>query len=113
MRILGIGVDVVEVDRVRRMMERRSAFRDRVFTPSEVGHCDAGARPEACYAARWAAREACAKALGGIPDVRWHDIRVESDPAPRLILSGSARARAEAVGATDVLVSLAHERTVA
>lgn len=115
MRILGIGVDVVEVDRVQRILDRRATFRERVFTPAEMAYCDGKAVPARYYAARWAAREACVKALGGVRGLRWRDIRVERSPsgAPRIALEGSARARADRVGATEVLVSFSHEGSVA
>jgi holo-[acyl-carrier protein] synthase len=115
MRILGVGVDVVEVERVQRILDRRSTFRDRVFTADEVAYCDGKASPARYYAARWAAREACVKALGGVQEFRWHDIRVVRTPsgAPQLALEGSARARADRLGATDVLVSFSHEGSVA
>ncbi|MGH2683370.1 MAG: holo-ACP synthase [Actinomycetota bacterium] len=115
MRILGVGVDVVEVERVQRILDRRSTFRDRVFTPEEVAYCDRKAVPARYYAARWAAREACVKALGGVRGFRWHDIRVERSPsgAPRIGLEGSAKARADGLGATEVLVSFSHESSMA
>jgi holo-[acyl-carrier protein] synthase len=114
-RIVGIGVDLVEVERVRRILERRPTFRERVFTSEEVARCDETPDPAPCLAARWAAREAAAKALGGVPGVRWHDIRVEVDEGgrPSLSLDGSAKARADEVGAERILLSLSHERSVA
>jgi holo-[acyl-carrier protein] synthase len=114
-RIVGIGVDVVEVDRVRRLLERRPHFRERVFTPAEVAYCDGKATPAECYAARWAARESCRKALGGVRGLRWHDIRVERHPtgAPHLALEGNAKVRAAERGVSRVLVSFAHERRMA
>jgi holo-[acyl-carrier protein] synthase len=114
-RILGIGVDIVEVDRVRRLLERHPRFRERVFSPEEVAYCERKATPAECFAARWAAREACIKALGGIRGVRWRDIRVEraESGAPTLALHGAARERADALGASEVLVSLGHERSLA
>jgi holo-[acyl-carrier protein] synthase len=115
MRIVGIGVDVVEVERVQHILDRRSTFRDRVFTPEEVAYCDGKAVPARYYAARWAAREACVKALGGVRGFRWHDIRVERSPsgAPSLALEGSAKARADRMGAREVLVSFSHEGSMA
>jgi holo-[acyl-carrier protein] synthase len=111
-RIVGIGVDVVDVDRVRRLLERRPRFRERVFTPAEVAYCEGKANPAERYAARWAAREACIKALGGIRGHRYHDISVGRLPsgAPHLILEGNAKLRAEERGANRVLISFAHER---
>ena len=115
MRIVGIGVDVVEVDRVARLMERRRTFRHRVFTPQEVSYCETRATPAGSYAARWAAREACIKALGGVRNLKWQDISVERAPsgAPRLALRGGARARADRLGVHEVLVSFTHERSLA
>jgi holo-[acyl-carrier protein] synthase len=115
MRIVGIGIDLVEVERVRGILERRSRFRERVFTPPEIEYCESRADPSGCYAARWAAREACLKALGGIRHYRWRDIRVERGPhgAPRLALEGSAGARAAEIGVTEVLVSFTHELSMA
>jgi holo-[acyl-carrier protein] synthase len=115
MRILGVGVDVVEVNRVQLILDRRSTFRERVFSSDEVAYCDRKAVPARYYAARWAAREACVKALGGVRGWRWHDIRVVRAPsgAPQMALSGPARERADRIGATDVLVSFSHEGTIA
>jgi holo-[acyl-carrier protein] synthase len=115
MRIVGIGVDVVEIDRMTRLMERRPTFRHRVFTPEEVSYCEGRATPAGSYAARWAAREACIKALGGVRNLKWQDISVERAPsgAPRLALRGGARARADRIGVHEVLVSFTHERSLA
>jgi holo-[acyl-carrier protein] synthase len=115
MRIVGIGVDVVEVERVRELLGRRTSFRERVFTPEEIAYCDSRATPAQSYAARWAAREACIKALGGVRGLRWKDIHVlrGSSGAPRLGLEGPARDRATSLGAAEVLVSFGHERSIA
>jgi holo-[acyl-carrier protein] synthase len=115
MDIVGIGVDLVDVERVKRLLSRRKTFVDRVFTSDEISYCERQASPAECYAARWAAREACRKALGGIREMRWHDVRVERAPtgAPRLALAGSSRARMDALGVTDVLLALTHERQMA
>jgi holo-[acyl-carrier protein] synthase len=115
MDIVGIGVDLVDVERVKRLLSRRKTFVDRVFTSEEIAYCERQASPAECYAARWAAREACRKAMGGIREMRWHDVWVERAPtgAPRLALAGSSRARMDALGVTDVLVALTHERQMA
>jgi holo-[acyl-carrier protein] synthase len=115
MDIVGIGVDLVDVERVKRLLSRRKTFVERVFSADEIAYCQRQASPAECYAARWAAREACRKALGGIREMRWQDVRVERAPtgAPRLALAGSSRARMDALGATEVLVALTHERRMA
>jgi holo-[acyl-carrier protein] synthase len=113
--IAGIGVDLVDVERVAHMIRRHPTFTRRVFTPDEIEYCERQASPAEAYAARWAAREACRKALGGVRGMRWHDVRVARAPtgAPSLVLSGSSRTRAEALGVTRVLVALTHERRTA
>ena len=115
MDIIGIGVDLVDVERVARILQRRTTFTQRVFTPTEIAYCERQANPAESYAARWAAREACRKALGGVKDMRWHDVRVDRAPtgAPRLALEGAVRARAEQLGVTEVKVALTHERRMA
>jgi holo-[acyl-carrier protein] synthase len=113
--IVGIGVDLVDVRRVERILERHGTFAERVFTPGEIEYCGRQASPAECFAARWAAREACRKALGGIREMRWHDVRVERAPtgAPRLVLGGSSKTRMDALGVSDVMVALTHERHMA
>jgi holo-[acyl-carrier protein] synthase len=115
MDVIGIGVDLVDVDRVKQILSRRKTFVDRVFTPEEIAYCQRQSAPAECYAARWAAREACRKALGGIRGMRWHEVRVEraASGAPSIALEGSSRARAEALGVSRVLVALTHERRMA
>ena len=115
MEIVGIGVDLVEVERIQRAMARHRTFVERVFTPKEIAYCGRQASPAECFAARWAAREACRKALGGVREMKWHDVQVERAPtgAPRLIVEGASRARMNALGVNDVLVALTHERRMA
>ena len=113
MEILGLGVDLCEISRMERALERHPTMRDRVFTPEEVAYCDSKARPAESYAGRFAAREATIKALGGYRDKRWQDISVTRAPsgAPAILLAGNARRRAETLGVERVLVTFTHERT--
>jgi holo-[acyl-carrier protein] synthase len=113
--VVGLGVDLVDVERVQGILTRRRTFRERVFTSEEIAYCDAQGSPAACYAARWAAREACRKALGGIIDMRWKDVSVEraESGAPRLALRGTSQRRAADLGVSEVLVTLTHERRMA
>jgi holo-[acyl-carrier protein] synthase len=96
-------------------MSRRTTFAARVFTPQEIEYCERQADPAESYAARWAAREACRKALGGVRGMRWHDVRVARAPsgAPSLVLEGATLRRAEALGVSQVMVALTHERKMA
>ena len=115
MDVVGIGVDLVDIGRIRRMLDRHPTFRERVFTPAEVAYCESKASPAERYAARWAAREATIKALGGIRGLRYHDISVgrHRSGAPVILLEGQAKLRAEERGIRQVLVSFSHERAMA
>ncbi len=110
-----MGVDIVDVGRFAGLLERRPRFVTRIFSLEEIEYCEGSGRRAECYAARWAAREACAKALGGIPGGRWREIRVvrSDDGMVSLDLDGTARARAREVGVERLLVSFAHERGAA
>ncbi len=113
MEILGLGVDICEIARMERALARHPSMRERVFTPEEIAYCEARARPAESYAGRFAAREAVIKALGGYRGRRWQDISVTRalSGAPRILLQGNAKRRADALGVSDVLVTFTHERT--
>ena len=113
MEIVGLGVDICEIARVERAIERHPTFRDRVFTPEEIAYCDSKARPAESYAGRFAAREATVKALGGYRGRRWQDVSVSRGPsgAPSIRLDGHAKRRADALGITQVLITFTHEKT--
>ena len=112
MEILGLGVDLCEIARMERALERHPTMRGRVFTPEEIAYCDSKARPAESYAGRFAAREAVIKALGGYPGRGWQDISVTRAPsgAPAILLQGNAKARADALGIDRVLITFTHER---
>jgi holo-[acyl-carrier protein] synthase len=111
--ILGLGVDICEIARMERALERHPTFRRRVFTPEEIAYCDGKARPAESFAGRFAAREAVIKALGGYRGRGWQDISVTRarSGAPAIRLEGNAKRRADALGVTRVLVTFTHERT--
>ena len=113
MEILGLGVDICEIERMERALGRHPTMRARVFTAEERTYCDTKARPAESYAGRFAAREAVIKALGGYRGRRWQDISVTRAPsgAPSIRLEGNAKARADALGISDVLITFSHERT--
>lgn len=104
------GADLVEIDRIAGVLERHGErFLQRVFTPDELSACEGRA---ASLAARWAAKEAVAKALGtGIGQVAFREIEVVLDDCrcPRLRLHGAATELAAGRGLTQWAVSLAHD----
>jgi holo-[acyl-carrier protein] synthase len=111
--LVGTGIDLVEVPRIARSMERfGERFLRRVFTPEEIAFCRRKANAAESFAARFAAKEAGAKALGtGIQHgVTWKEIEVRRLPGerPTLHLSGRARAIAGQLGVARVSLSLTH-----
>ena len=113
--IVGIGVDVVEVERFRSIAERTAGFTERVLTSIEIHHRDGSRRSDSSLAARFAAKEAVAKALGAPAGMEWHHCIVSVDTAgrPSLELSSTVLATAEALGITDWHISLTHDSGVA
>lgn len=109
MPVIGVGIDVCDIERFGLSLERTPGLRERLFTPSEAE------RPLASLAARFAAKEALAKALGAPVGMSWHDAEVvnESSGRPVLEVRGSVAAQVEASGATSVHVSLSHDAGVA
>ncbi len=111
MTALTVGVDMVEIDRVRGVLQRhRERFRARVFTPAELALCRD--RPHQ-LAVRFAAKEATMKALGtGARGVAWREIEVLPDRRgkPLLFLYGRAQKRARELGLAALDVSLTHSR---
>jgi holo-[acyl-carrier protein] synthase len=110
--ILGLGVDICEIARIERALDRHPTLRARVFTPEEIAYCDSRARPAESYAGRFAAREAVIKAMGGYRGRGWRDISVTRAPtgAPAIRLEGNAKRRADALGITRVLITFTHEK---
>ncbi len=113
MRIIGIGVDIVETARIEQSVARHGdRFLDRLFTADERRYCDAMSVPARCYAARFAAKEAVSKAFGtGIgADIEWLDIVVLRSPEgkPSIELRGAGRRLAERLGVSEVMLSMSH-----
>ena len=113
MDIVGLGVDICEIERMERALARHPTMRERVFTAEEQSYCDSRARPAESYAGRFAAREAVIKALGGYLGKRWQDISITRAPngAPAIRLRGNAQLRAGELGVERILVTFTHERT--
>lgn len=113
MMIFGIGIDVVEVERISSSMaEFGDRFSNRIFTERERSYCENQKRPAMHYAARFAAKEAVAKALGtGIgKELAWLDVEVQRRPSgePEVILAGEGKKFAEANKITQIKISLTH-----
>jgi len=107
--IVGLGIDVVALDRFQETIERSPGLVERIFTPAErvLGH--------ASLAARWAAKEALAKALGAPVGLSWQDAEVvrEASGAPTLVVRGTVAARAAELGVRHFHLSMSHDAGVA
>jgi holo-[acyl-carrier protein] synthase len=111
--IISIGIDIIEVKRIREVLLRTPRFRERVFTDRECDYCEGrGAVAAEHYAARFAAKEATLKALqtGWSGGIGWQDVEVASRDggAPYLILHGPVQELFEKSGATATHLSLSH-----
>ena len=117
--IVGTGVDIAEVGRIRRSLERfGSRFKGHIYTADEIAYCESRKlRAAESFAARFAAKEAAAKALGtGIGwGVTWKEIEVRRAPgyAPKLFLTGRAAERAAELGVRHINLSLTHTADMA
>jgi holo-[acyl-carrier protein] synthase len=109
MAVIGVGIDVVDIDRFVASLERTPGLRVKLFTPAEA------ARPPASLAARFAAKEAIAKALGAPAGLAWHDAEVTSAESgrPHFELRGTVAAAAAAQGVATVHLSLSHDAGIA
>jgi holo-[acyl-carrier protein] synthase len=107
--MIGVGIDVVDIERFGESIARTPALVERLFTPAEAR------LPLASLAARFAAKEAIAKALGAPRGMHWHDAEVVSEESgrPLLTIRGTVKARAEELGAVHVHLSLSHDAGIA
>ena len=109
--VVGIGTDLVDIDRFRTVLRRRPSVAGRLFTAGERTYAERAADPAARLATRFAAKEAALKALGyGLGGMRMADIEVvrATDGRPELVLHGDARSTAADHGVGRWLVSLSH-----
>ena|SRR5215468_3149134 len=113
MMILGMGIDVAEVPRIRAVIEGQGArFLQRVYTPDEAAYCEQFKNKYERYAGRFAVKEAAMKALGTgwSRGVRWVDVEVvrHRGGRPTLVLKGEAKKIADAMGVKNIAVSITH-----
>jgi holo-[acyl-carrier protein] synthase len=110
-----VGVDLIEIERIRRALARYDRFRDRCFTPAEQAYCESRRNPAESYAGRFAGKEAVGKALGfGVARAfAWTEIEIVGRPKPSVALSGRVAAWAERVGAGPIDLSMTHSRELA
>jgi len=111
--IHSIGVDIVEIGRMREALRRRSGLRERLFTPRERTYCDRHPDAAPYYAVRFAAKEAVAKAAGR--HLRWQEVEVVHDAAgrPGVRVSGESAEWAGVTRGAEFLISLSHSREYA
>lgn len=111
--IVGVGIDVIEIERIVRALERRPRFAERCFTDAEAAYCLSRAFPAQHFAARFAAKEAVGKALGrGM--TRWREVEViRGRGAPTVALHGHYAEWAERLGVDRIHLSLTHSKGLA
>ena len=109
MAVIGVGIDVVHIERFGASLSRTPGLGQRLFTPLELE------RPLASLAARFAAKEAVAKALGAPTGLHWHDCEIVTDPdgRPWLTVSGTVAAAAAERGVSRWHLSLSHDGGIA
>jgi holo-[acyl-carrier protein] synthase len=115
MSIIGVGIDVAEIDRFEAALQRTPGMAERLFLPSELLLPSGERRGTASLAARFAAKEALAKALGAPPGLHWTDaeVYVEDSGRPLLRVTGTVAARAAELGVRSWHLSLSHDAGVA
>ena len=112
---VAVGTDLIEIERIRRALDRYERFRERCFTEAERAYCDSRPNPAQSYAGRFAGKEAVGKALGfGVARAfAWQEIEIVGRPKPSVRLSGRVAARAAALGGVVVDLSMTHSRELA
>jgi holo-[acyl-carrier protein] synthase len=108
-----VGLDLIEIQRIRRALDRYPGFRDRCFTAAEQAYCDSRANPAESYAGRFAGKEAVGKALGVGVRFTWKEIEIVGRPKPSVHLSGRTKAAADRLGAGQIDLSMTHSRELA
>ncbi len=115
--VVGLGVDIVEVERIRKALEDQPAMIRRVFTRPEAEYCTGRKNQYQHFAGRFAAKEAALKALGTgwAEGIRWRDVEVSSEPSgkPLLHFHGRAREVFDSLDASTIFLTITHARAYA
>jgi holo-[acyl-carrier protein] synthase len=115
--IAGVGIDLIEVERIEEKLKKGNGFRDLVFSETEIAYCEQKANKFEHYAARFAAKEAFFKALGTgwLNGTSFNEVAVVNDEngKPGIVLSGETAVTVRAMGFTNILVSLTHVKAMA
>ena len=114
-RPVTVGIDLIEIERIRRSLARYFGFRDRCFTPAEQAYCESRKNPAESYAGRFAGKEAVGKALGfGVARAfAWREIEIVGRPKPSVRLDGRVAEWAERRGVDAIDLSMTHSRELA
>jgi holo-[acyl-carrier protein] synthase len=108
-----VGLDLIEIARIRQALERYPGFRERCFTAAEREYCDSRPNPAESYAGRFAGKEAVGKALGIGVRFTWKEIEIVGRPKPGVHLSGRTKAWAERSRTGAIDLSMTHSREIA
>jgi holo-[acyl-carrier protein] synthase len=113
----GVGIDMIEVERVAKSINKESGFREMVFSKAEIAYCESKTNKFEHYAARFAAKEAFFKALGTgwTENTLFNEVEIinNKDGKPEVALSGSTSETVNTMGVEKILVSLSHLKTIA
>ena len=109
MRIVGLGIDLAEIERVEALLAKYPKFAERCFTEHEREYAMRYAKPARRLAARFAGKEAVMKSMGtGWRRIRWTDIEITGGGKPTVNLFGTAKRRADMLGVTEIHVTITH-----
>ncbi len=109
MKIIGLGIDLADIERVSKILAKYPRFAERCFTEHEREYAFRFARPERRLAARFAGKEAVMKSMGtGWRRIRWRDVEITGGGKPTVRISGTARKRADTLGITGFEVTITH-----
>lgn len=115
--IIGIGADIIRVERIARLLNQYPGFCHRVFTAAEIGYCNGKGNRDQSFAVRFAAKEAVMKALGTGWDgrINWTDIEIGKDVngRPSVVVYNATREMIDSLGVDRIHISLSHEKEYA